>query len=166
MGPAIDYKDDLTRDTYAHFGLAIFQAQILETEIVTSMVIARLPKKTLIGRQKISAFMDQQSTYTLGKLLRELKKYASVPDELEQTLEEALKKRNWLVHDYFKDRAKEFISSAGCNLMISELEGAQQLFGDAAHTLNISVKPICERFGLTDEVLDRELERQMVKHAD
>ena len=77
MGPAIDYKDDLTRDTYAHFGLAIFQAQILETEIVTSMVIARLPKKTLIGRQKISAFMDQQSTYTLGKLLRELKKYAS-----------------------------------------------------------------------------------------
>ena len=50
--------------------------------------------------------------------------------------------------------------------MISELEGAQQLFGDAAHTLNISVKPIRERFGLTDEVIDRELERQMVKHAD
>ena len=159
-------KDDLTRDTYAHFGLAIFQAQILETEIVTSMVIAMFPKKDLIGRQKISAFMDQQSTYTLGKLLRELKKYASVPDELEQTLEEALKKRNWLAHDYFKERAEEFVSSAGCNLMIRELEGAQQLFRDAAHTLNISVKPIRERFGLTDEMIDRELERQMVKHAD
>ena len=58
------------------------------------------------------------------------------------------------------------MSSAGCNLMISELEGAQQLFRDAAHTLNISVKPIRERFGLTDEMIDRELERQMVKHAD
>ena len=159
-------KDDLTRDTYAHFGLAIFQAQIFEIEIVTSMVIAMFPKKDLIGRKNISAFMDQRSTYTLGRLLRDLKKYASVPDELEQTLEEALKKRNWLVHNYFKDRAEEFMSSAGCNLMISELEGAQQLFVDATHTLNISVKPIRERFGLTDEVIDRELQRQMVKHAD
>ena len=130
------------------------------------MVMGMFPKKDLIGRHKISAFMDQQSTYTLGKLLRELKKYASVPDELEQILEEALEKRNWLAHDYFKEREEEFMSSAGCNLMISELEGAQQLFVDATHTLNISVKPIRERFGLTDEVIDRELQRQMVKHAD
>ena len=159
-------KDDLTRDTYAHFGLAIFQAQILEIEIVTSMVIAMFPKKDLIGRQGISTFMDQQSTYTLGKLLQELKKYASVSDELEQILKEALEKRNWLVHYYFKERAEEFMSSAGCNLMISELEGAQQIFGDATHTLNTSVKPIRGRFGLTDEVIDREVERQMVEHGD
>ena len=40
--------------------------------------------------QEIDAFRDQQFTYTLGKLIRELKKYVSVHDELEQSLSEAL----------------------------------------------------------------------------
>ena len=40
--------------------------------------------------QEIDAFRDQQFTYTLGKLIRELKKYISVHDELEQILSEAL----------------------------------------------------------------------------
>ena len=50
--------------------------------------------------------------------------------------------------------------------MISELEEAEQLFWHAAYALNISVKPIRERFGLTDEVLEREFERQTAKHID
>ena len=53
------------------------------------------------------------------------------------------------------------MSSAGCNLMISELEGAQRLFWDATRKLNMSVKPIRERFGITDEVLEREFDRQL-----
>ena len=154
------------RDTYVHFPVAIFRAQNLEVEIVNAMVIARLPEKDHITRQEIDAFRDQQFTYTIGKLLRKLKEYVSVHDDLEQTLSEALTKRNWLVHDYFRERAEELLSPAGCNLMISELVEAQQLFKHATHTLNMSVKTIRERFGLTDEVLEREFERQMVKHAD
>ena len=164
MGPNLDSTDDLVRETYAHFGAAVFRAQTLETEIVNAMVIARLPEINLISRQEIDAFMNRP--LTLGQLLKELKKYAPVHDELEQTLQEALEKRNWLVHAYFKERAKEFMSSAGCNLMIIELEGAQRLFWDATHKLNIFVKPIRKRFGITDEALEREFERQTVEHAD
>ena len=43
---------------------------------------------------------------------------------------------------------------------------AERLFGDATRKLNMSVKPIRERFGITDEVLEREFERQTVNHAD
>ena len=159
MGPELDSTDALVRDTYVHFAVAMFRAQNLETEIVNAMIIARLPEKDHITMQEIDAFRDQQFTYTLGKLIRELKKYVSVHDELEQTLSEALKKRNWLAHDYFRERALELISSAGCNLMISELVRAQHLFWDSARTLNMAVKPIRERFGLTDEVLEQEFER-------
>ena len=164
MGSDLGSTDDLVRETYAHFGAAVFLAQTLETEIVNAMVIARLPEKDHISRQEIDAFMNRP--ITLGQLLKELKKYAWVHDELEQTLQEALEKRNWLVHAYFKERSKDFMSSAGCNLMISELEGAERLFGDATRKLNMSVKPIRERFGITDEVLEREFERQTVNHAD
>ncbi len=164
MGPDFGSTDDLVRDTYAQFGVAVFRAQTLEVEIVNAMVIARLPEKDHTSRQEIDAFMNRP--LTLGQLLNELKKYVQVHDELKQTLREAWKKRNWLAHDYFKERARELMSSAGCNLMISELKEAEQLFWHAAHTLNTSVKQIRERFGITDEVLEREFERQTVRHVD
>ena len=65
-----------------HFTVAMFRAQNLETEIVNAMIIARLPEKDHVTMQEIDAFMDQQFTYTLGKFIRELKKYVSVHDEL------------------------------------------------------------------------------------
>ena len=156
--------DALVRETYAQFGVALFRAQNLETEIVNAMVIARLHEKDNISRQEIDAFMNRQ--LTLGQLLKELKKYVQVNDELKQTLRDAWKKRNWLAHNYFKGCGMELMSSAGCNLMISELKEAEQLFWHAAHTLGISVKQIRERFGITDAVLEREFERQTVKHVD
>ena len=164
MGSDLGSTDDLVRDTYAQFGVAVFRAQTLEVEIVNAMVIARLPEKDHTSRQKIDAFMNRP--LTLGQLLNELKKYVRVHDELKQTLRDAWKKRNWLAHNYFKGRGMELMSSAGCNLMISELKEAEQLFWHAAHTLDISVKHIRERFGITDEALEREFERQTVKHVD
>ena len=164
MEPDLGSTDDLVRDTYAQFGLALFRAQTLEVEIVNAMVIARLPEKDHTSRQEIDAFMKRP--LTLGQLLKELNKYVRVHDELKQTLREAWKKRNWLAHDYFKERAMELMSSAGCNRMISELKEAEQLFWYAAQTLDISVKQIREQFGITDAVLESEFERQTVKHSD
>ena len=80
MGSDLGSTDDLVRETYAHFGAAVFLAQTLETEIVNAMVIARLPEKDHISRQEIDAFMNRP--LTLGQLLKELKKYAWVHDEL------------------------------------------------------------------------------------
>ena len=110
----------------AVLSVALFRAQNLETEIVNAMVIARLHEKDNISRQEIDAFMNRQRT--LGQLLKELKKYVQANDELKQTLRDAWKKRNWLAHNYFKGRGMELMSSAGCNLMISELKEAEQLF--------------------------------------
>ena len=152
-------RDDLVRDTYAHFGLAIYMAQILEQAIVTTMVVARMPDRGHVTRQEIDAFMDRQFKQTLGRLLLELKKYVVVEDELARILSEALSKRNWLVHDYFKERAEEFVTDAGCHRMISELKENQQLFEHAEHALDMLVRPIRERFGVTDERIAREVSR-------
>ena len=82
MGPELESTDALVRDTYVHFAVVMFRAQNLETEIVNAMIIARLPEKDHVTMQEIDAFKDQQFTYTLGKLIRELKKYVSVHNEL------------------------------------------------------------------------------------
>lgn len=65
--------DDLVRDTYAHFGLATFKAQVLEHGVVNAMVVARMPDRDRINRRDIDAFMDRQFEHTLGQLLGELK---------------------------------------------------------------------------------------------
>ena len=90
MEPNSGSTDALVRETYAQFGVALFRAQTLEVEIVKAMVIARLHEKDNISRQEIDAFMNRQ--LTLGQLLKELKKYVQVNDELKQTLREALEK--------------------------------------------------------------------------
>ena len=53
-------RDDLVRDTYAHFGLALYKAQVLESGIVNAMVVARMPDRDRITRREIDSFMDRQ----------------------------------------------------------------------------------------------------------
>lgn len=86
-------RDDLVLDTYAHFGLAIYQLQVLEHAVVNAMVVARMPNRDRITRRDIDAFMDWEFDRTLGQLFRELNKYVSVPDDLADVLRQALVKR-------------------------------------------------------------------------
>jgi hypothetical protein len=152
-------RDDLVRDTYAHFGLAIFKAQVLEHGIVNAMVVARMPDRDRISRRDIDAFMDRQFDNTLGQLLRELKKYTAVPDDVSQVLAGALSTRNWLAHDYFRERAEDFVTDAGCHRMIAELEAAQQVFDQADQRLSVLLRPIRERFGVTDAAIANEVRK-------
>lgn len=69
----------------------------------------------------------------------------------------ALEKRNWLAHHYFRERADEFVTDAGRLRMIEELEVMRQLFEDADDALDLFVKPVRERHGITDEWIEREL---------
>src|SRR5689334_13712847 len=123
-------RDDLIRDTFAHFGLAFYQAQVLEHGIVNAMVVAKMPDRERLTRRDIDSFMDQQFENTLGQLIRAVKKHVAVPGELEDQLTEALSKRNWLAHEYFRARAVDFMTDAGCHRMIEELELVQRLFED------------------------------------
>ena len=146
-------RDDLVRDTYAHFGLAIYQVQVLEHTIVNAMVVARMPDRDRISRRAIDGFMDREFDRTLGRLVRELGKYASVPDDLVDVLSQALEKRNWLVHDYFRERAEQFVTDSGCHQMIAELDVAQRQFHSAGERLDLLLRPVRERFGVTDEAI-------------
>ena len=121
------------------------------------MVVAKMPDRARITRSEIDAFMDWRFENTLGQLLRELKKYVAVPDDLADALGEALRKRNWLAHDYFRERATDFVTDIGCSGMISELEAVQGLFDDVDQKLGAIVRPIREKFGVSDEAIAAEI---------
>jgi len=158
-------EDEHVKEVYAHFGLAVYFSQVLEHGLVNALVFSDLlprraghpmPKEEWF--KEFDAFMDQHFETTLGKMIRGLKNVISVPQNLESLLAEALKKRNFLAHHYFKDRSTEFMTKIGRDKMILELQEARTLFEHADDKLEEVVRPLRVRFGLTDEQFAKHFE--------
>jgi hypothetical protein len=158
------------KTVYAHFGVAIYLSQVLEHGIANALLILDLvPQAQKIATpttwpEKVDSFYESHFRRTLGSLIHRLRELVAVPLELENLLAQALDKRNWLSHHYFRERATEFFTATGRDQMIAELEGAQALFSAADKALEAVVKPIRQRHGYSDEVLAK-LEEEMLKEA-
>ena len=116
------------KETYAHFGLASYLAQVLEHGLVIALVYAdmipnRKPNQT---RVDFDLFLDKHFETTMGKMIQNFKKHVAVPLEFEQLLLDARTKRNFLAHHYFRERADDFMKEAGREKMILELKAAQK----------------------------------------
>jgi hypothetical protein len=153
------------KNVYAEFGLALYLAQVLEHGIVNALMVVDLLAKNAghpMQRQKwieeFDSFMDRHFAITLGKMINRLKELIEMPDDLESLLSDALSKRNYLAHHYFRERAEEFISYHGREQMVAELEDVQRLFRQADERLESILKPLRERYGISDEQLKRAFE--------
>lgn len=150
------------KEVYAHFGLAIYGAQVLEHGIVNALVYCDLiPKNAKAVKNKeewtslFDAFMDGHFEKTLGRMIKMLKTVFPITPEFDEQLAESLALRNYLAHHYFKDRIHLFLTVDGREEMISELSRAHDIFSKTDHQLETLVKPIRERYGFTDEVLQK-----------
>lgn len=152
----MDYDDEQTRDVYAHYGRAMYLAQPLEHGIVNALVILRLPVADKYTRQDIDEFMEGRFQKTLGALLRHLKSEVTLPPDLESLLTEALNRRNYLAHHYFREKAESFVTRTGRGQMLQELQSSQQLFERADEQLGKALKPLREKYGVTDSVYEEE----------
>jgi len=149
------------KTVYAHFGLAIYLSQVLEHGLANALVVLDLVPRA--GNEaapdtwpdQVDAFYEAHFKRTLGSLVRRLREVTSVPPHLEELLEKALDRRNWLSHHYFRERATDFLSVEGRDRMITELEEVRELFSAADKALDAVVKPIQERFGYTEELFGK-----------
>lgn len=155
-----DERAEHVKTVYAHFGLAIYLAQCLEHGIVNALLVLDLvpnQAKTLRSKNewnmKVDDFFDQNFRQTLGQMITALRKVTTVPTKLETLLAEALHKRNWLAHHYFRERAEQFMSASGRDHMIAELEDVQKLFREADLQLEEISRPLMEKYGYTEAKL-------------
>ncbi len=158
-------ENEQAKETYAHFGLAVYLAQVLEHGLVNALVILKLPERDRLTRTDIDAFMEKRFENTLGKLINNLRRVTSVPEELDTLLSHALKKRNWLCHHYFRVRAVEFMTIAGRTDIIAELKEVQELFMQADALLSETVQPLANRYGITKEACEAECQRLLEEHG-
>ncbi|MFA5983313.1 MAG: hypothetical protein WC782_04805 [Methylococcaceae bacterium] len=100
-------------------------------------------------------FIGRALSKTMGQLLGKLQKLGIPCDKLSKDLETALKKRNWLAHCYFPERALEFMNEQGRLEMISELEITHAYFRQIKDKVNRITDEVSVKYGLTDEVLEK-----------
>jgi hypothetical protein len=149
-----------SKEVYAHFGLAIYLAQCLEHGLVNAFFfIDLMPNRLNLATNQVEwetvveTFMEAKFRLTLGRMIDTLAKITPVDPSLADLLSDALQKRNWLAHHYFRERAEAFLTSTGRLGMIAELESAQTLFRNADSALENAVEPARLKAGLTDELL-------------
>jgi hypothetical protein len=157
--------DEHCKAVYAHFGLAIYLAQCLEHGLAIALVYLNLiPGHAGSGKDRdewsttCDAFMGRRFQEPLGPMIEGVRRVTKVPPDLEVVLADALRKRNWLVHHYFRERATDFMNAAGRDRMIRELEEAQTLSSSADRALDRMLKPVREKYGITDVQLHEAFE--------
>ncbi len=156
---------------YAYFGAAVYHAQVLESGLVNAlMFLDFIPtnaahfKTRTDWSDKFEAFEDDKFKLTMGNLMRDLRKVLKIPEPLEASLKDALEKRKFLVHHYFRERILFFEDEAGRDRMIVELDGYMETFRRADRMLDGMLEPSYQRFGFTAEKQAEAMEEMKRQH--
>ncbi len=161
----IDPKSEQIREVYAWFGLTMFHAQCLERQLAIILATKYVPDPTRVSITAFDNILEGLFSRTLGQLVNEVGTLAELSGGEEERLQKALRKRNWLAHQYFWERSIEFLFESGRTSMIKEL----QELTDSFHTLDelFTNKTIewGETFSITQQLLDKELERLVREHS-
>ncbi len=164
-------KDEECKEIYAYFGLAIYQAQCVEQSIIQLITVLDFFEEkanNITTKEKwvedYDRFIDEQTKKTMGWLISHLKKLNYIDENTENNLIDVLKKRNWLAHSYFPDRALEFLSKKGRHRMKGELEECIELFKNIQSLLNPITYSLMKKYDLTESALTN-IEEDLKKSA-
>jgi hypothetical protein len=172
-------RDRLTRDVYAHYGLALYLAQCLEHQLVNALIYGKhLP--SIVGYTKAKGpltradfedrfdlFTNEQFDETMGGLITRLKDTRELPSNFDlRDLTRARDMRNLLAHRYFRVRADDFISIVGKQSMLTELQEAQKLFERVDTAVTDACLALADAAGVNRAALDGYIEKDLLsKHA-
>jgi hypothetical protein len=153
------------KEVFTYFGLASYQAQCVERQLAVLLATAFGPGIRNVTSSEYDELLEGLFKKTLGTLIRTLQESAELSKDFEQILHRALKKRNWLMHHFFWDRAGHFALKKGRQHMIEELQEIADELG-LLDTMLIAIgRAWSASIGLTDEKIDAEL-RAVISEAN
>ena len=144
----MDRPEDL-HNLYADFGVAVEKAQVLELEagnVVLSLVMLFVDTDKITDEERdvYKQLLDDVDRKTLGNLLRKIKSIVKFDDSSEKVIDIALKKRNYLVHGFFKTHNFAIFQESGRVVMREELtEIANYL--ELAHQQVLAISKLLEK---------------------
>ncbi|WP_076543312.1 hypothetical protein [Shewanella sp. UCD-KL21] len=130
-------QSESLHNLYADFGMTAEKSQVLELEagnVILSFLAITVDPEKITDEDKIGykKLVDEIDRKTLGNLLQKIKKIVDFDSNSEKIISDALKKRNYLVHEFFKSHNYAIHSESGRNEMRKELSDISTLL-DLAH---------------------------------
>lgn len=99
-------QDFKIMEIFAYYGRALFMAQCVEKGIMNIIIYSHHDNK--ITKTRIDELLYEKSKLTLGQLKREIQNSDAFSDTEREIIEEFHKKRDFLTHSYWWERAVEF----------------------------------------------------------
>ncbi len=153
-------EGDHTKEVYAHYGVAMYHAQCLERALSILLISEEMPE---IKIKKLSDFdnsLDSLFTKTFGRLIKKFKKQQiDIYDDFENDISNALKKRNWVAHNYFWERVGHFATTDGRNYMVNELNEISIIFEELDKNITEITNEWYQKNGVKPESVKKYMEK-------
>lgn len=151
-------REDGFKEICAHFGAAMYFAQVLEHGIANALLFLDLLPRTNgnWSPEQYDEFFDTNFEKTLGNLIKALKSVSSMPPELEAALLEAKQRRAFLAHHFFRERIDD-VHLEEFEKLLAELEGHRAFFEATDKALDAFVQPVMKRHGIDEEWMEKAL---------
>jgi hypothetical protein len=142
-----DKPEDL-KNLYMEFGMVAEMAQVMETEagnLALAYVSLAFDPATITDKERrlFEAVIKDVNRRTFGNLLRQIRKIGDISEGIENSITEALEKRNYLVHNFFRSHNFAINFQEGREAMRTELREISEVLSRAhailsgmTHTLN------------------------------
>lgn len=156
-----DFERTLNRKVMGHansmddvlhgFGVAAYNAQVMERKVIILLSTIFAAKDPDSAHRAYDCAIETNAVKTLGRLVQALGREIDLPDGLDERLQQALKSRNRLIHDFFCDHAEDELSADGRSTILQELAEMSASFFDLAGEIEIVTTLFVSKF--TGEVL-------------
>ncbi|MGO4185284.1 hypothetical protein AB4Z17_29370 [Paenibacillus sp. TAF43_2] len=150
-------ENEHSKECYAHFGLSIYYAQVLEHQLVNMIVVLKLSQGLLPCENDLDTIYERKFSKTMGHLINEIKQLFLLQTEEVDELKEILRLRNFIVHEYFKEKITLTFSRSGKDEMINELKEFVERVQALDEKLVVYSNELHEKIGITQEMIQAEL---------
>lgn len=130
-------KEGQLNAVFACFGSAAQHSYFFEAALGEFLLVYNKILKKSLTLQDLETIETKIQKKTMGALLSEFRKYVKIHDStIEQYLDNALKKRNFLIPHFFRQRQKKFHTEKGRMEMLKELVGIEKELEQATDLTN------------------------------
>lgn len=160
----LDRDDWEQREVYAHFGVAIYFCQVVETGLVNYLLLLRRATETGdVSEIEVDDLFLELFGNTLGRNIMNVKRILGEQGDwvLADQMADVLKLRNELVHHWMRERVIQQGTSENRLAMIGELQDATAKLQDADRVLGERTQAMMAKAGVPEQFVHSEHQRLM-----
>jgi len=168
--------DDL-KDVYAQFGLTFSHACNVEAILANAILASDFVKNVITESRRAGKpiytsnecarrfddFLAKQHGQMMGELVRGVKGLIELDESLEKRVDDALRRRNYLAHNFWRERGGEVISRRRRNIVFKDLIADQRFFEKLAMDLENVATSEVGKLGLNAEKLRTRVDESVRK---